>query len=243
MNIVYLMGGDTQSNKENYPLYLSEISERIILEMQLDYTKDLNASKVIFCVKERDLKKFKIKEIVQRLVSNAEIITINAQTKGAVCTALLAMEHINNDEELLILGVDDFIDGDVSAIVNSFREEQKDGGVMCFTSVHPRYSYVKLNAKDAPSEFAVKKPISKNALASFHYFKRGSDFVKASMNVIRNDSLINDAFFISQVFNEMILAQKSIGVYRIPNERFHPLKSAAQLAQYLAEVRDIRESK
>jgi dTDP-glucose pyrophosphorylase len=112
-----------------------------------------------------------------------------------------------------------------------------------FTSVHPRYSFAKLDESGTVVEVSEKRPISKNALASFYYFRHGRDFVACAMNVIRKDNPVEGTFYISQTLNEMILQQKKIGLYQVENDKFHPLKTEIQLAQYLADIKDLRESK
>lgn len=244
MKIIFLMSGASiQKNKEDYPLYLTEINDKLILEQQLNYCLSLNPSQFIFCVKSDDIKQFRVREIIEQLTPNAIVIPVNAPAKGAACTALLGIEYINNDEELILMAIDDFIEDDGVGIINTFRQNECDAGVVSFTSVHPRYSFAKLDDNGMVSEVAEKRPISKNALVSFYYFKHGKDFVDCAMDVIRKDNPVNDAFYISQTLNEMILKQKKFDLYKVENNKFHPLKTEAQLAQYLSELNDLKESK
>ena len=41
----------------------------------------------------------------------------------------------------------------------------------------------------------------------------------------------------------MILKQKKVSLYKITNEKFHPLKTEMQLAQYLTELMEVKDSK
>ena len=244
MKIMFLMGGaNIQKDKDEYPLYLTEINEKLILEKQIEYCSKLNPSEIIFCVKAEDIKRFRVKDSIEQIVPNSVVIPINGQTKGAICSALLGIDYINNDEDLILMAVDDFIEDSGVDIVNSFKKENCDAGVVSFTSIHPRYSFVKTDENGQITEFSEKTAISKNALVSFYYFKKGSDFIECAMDVIRKDNPVNGSFYISQTLNEMILKQKKIGLYKIENDKFHPLKTEAQLAQYLSELKDIKESK
>ncbi|WP_239375039.1 glycosyltransferase family 2 protein [Snodgrassella gandavensis] len=244
MQIIFLMGGQNfEKNREDYPLYLTEINEKLIIEKQIDYCKGLHPRKFLFCVKNEDIKNFQVDSVIKQLVPDSDIIIINGPTKGAICTALLGIDYIDNDEELILLAVDDFIEVSSENIMNFFRNDKSDAGVISFDSVHPRYSFAKLDSNGRVIEVSEKKPISKNALVSFYYFKKGSDFVESAKNVIRKDNLINGSFYLSQTFNEMILKHKKVSHYKITNEKFHPLKTEMQLAQYLTELMDIKESK
>lgn len=244
MNIMFLMGGfRTDMNKEDYPLYLTEINEKTIFEQQIEYINRIQPQQLLFCVRESEIKRFHTDSVIKQIAPSAVVIPIIGQTKGAICTALLGAEYINNDGEMILLAIDDFMDADSAEIIGEFQKENADAGVISFSSIHPRYSFVKVGANGTPLEFSEKTPISKNALVSFYYFKKGKDFVECAKEVIRKDSFINDSFYISQALNEMILKQKKIVMKKILNEKFHPLKTEAQMAEYLLELNEKRHSK
>lgn len=244
MKIMFLMGGNNiQKNQEDYPFYLTEINEKLILEKQINYCYPLQPSEFIFCVKLNDIKSYQVDSVIKQIVPSSYIVPINLPTKGAVCTALLGLDYLKNDEELIIMAVDDFIDDTGLEIINYFRTKNADAGVVAFNSVHPRYSFAKLNDKEEVIEVAEKRPISKNALVSFYYFKSANDFVECAKDVIRKDNPINGAFYISQTLNEMILRQKKVSIYKVSNDKFHPLKTEMQLAQYMFDLKEEKESK
>ncbi|MDR2906227.1 MAG: hypothetical protein LBU73_09765 [Helicobacteraceae bacterium] len=244
MNTMFLMGGiHPDTNKEQYPLYLTEFNEKTVLEQQVEYTKGAQSQQLLFCVRESEIKRFHSDSVIKQIDPAAIVIPIMAQTKGAICTALLGAEYIENDEELILMAIDDFMEEDGAEIINEFRRANADAGVVSFNSVHPRYSFVKTDKDGTPIEFSEKVPISKNALVSFYYFRRGRDFVECAKEVIRKDNLINGSFYISQTLNEMILKQKKIAVRKICNDKFHPLKTEAQMAEYIMELNDKRHSK
>lgn len=243
MNILFLMGGNSDKNKEDYPLYLTEVKGKTILEKQIESAEALHPESIIFCMKETEIKQYSTDSVISQLVPNAKIIPITGMTMGAICTALLASEYIDTDEELLIMAIDDFMDASGLAIIDEFRNNHADAGVVCFNSIHPRYSFVKVNADSEPTQFSEKTPISRHALISFYYFKCGSDFIACAKDVIRKDRLINGNFYISQSLNEMILRQKHIMVKEIESAQFHPLKTEHQLAEYIMEYNKSLQSK
>jgi len=244
MNIMFLMGAfRADSNKEQYPLYLTEIREKTILEQQIENTQEIQPKQLLFCVKETDIKQFNVDQVIKQIEPGAKIIPVKAQTRGAVCTALLGVEYIDKEEELLIMAIDDFMDNESSDVIGEFRTLKADAGVVSFNSVHPRYSFARTDNSGTPVEFAEKIPISKNALVSFYYFKYGKDFVECAKEVIRKDNMVNGSFYISQTLNEMLLKQKKIAMRKIPNEKFHPLKTEVHLAEYISEYREKRDSK
>ncbi|MDN5249319.1 glycosyltransferase family 2 protein [Bartonella sp. TP] len=234
MNIVFLMG-NAYSTKDDYPLYLTELSSAILLEKQIDMARKLQPRQLIFCVNSIDIVRFHTDAAIKQLVPDAKIVRIMGHTKGAVCTALLAIEHIENDQELLLLGIDDFVEENTIKVLDYFRKNNSDAGLLSFRSIHPRYSFVKLNKNDEVIEIAEKRPISQNALVSFYYYSKGFDFVECAKDMVRKDNALDGNFYISETMNEMLLRQKKISLYKIKNEQFYSLKTQTQLAEYIAE--------
>jgi len=123
------------------------------------------------------------------------------------------------------------IDVDYRAVLADFRERHLDAGTITFSSIHPRYSYVRLSAEELVVEAAEKRPISGHATAGFYWFARGNDFVRAAEEMIYKDASVNGAFYICPVLNELVLEQARIGVYPIQADQYHPLKTARQIMQ------------
>lgn len=239
MNVIFLIGGrNSEADTTSYPVYLSEVHNHLILENQIRYAQRAMPEQIIFCFKKEDIENYHVDFIARELAYNARIVTVAGQTKGAVCTALLASKYIDNDNELSLFSIDDCVDEEFSVILQHFRAEQSDAGVVSFQSVHPRYSFVKMDEDGQVCEFSEKRPISQHALASIYYFRHGSDFVRCAKEVIRKDYPINDKFYLSQVMNEMILSQKKISIHSIDNAMFHPMKTELQLARYIRELEE-----
>jgi dTDP-glucose pyrophosphorylase len=223
---------------EEYPLYLMEIKGKLLLEQEIAYCRAMNPRKFLFCVMENDIQSARVDSVIRQLVPDSEIISLNGATKGAVCTALLAARHIDNDEELILLSIDDFLEEGGKNALEYFREGRADAGIVSFTSVHPRYAFARVDDTGSVIEVATKRPISKHALISFYYFRQGSDFVECAKETIRKDNPVNGTFYISQTLNEMILRRKKVACFTVENDKFHPLKTEKQLAQYIMEMQE-----
>ena len=237
MNVIFLIGGrNTEESIASYPVYLSEVHNHLILESQIYYVQKISPDRIIFCFKKEDIENYHVDFIAQELVDNAQIVPVYGQTKGSICTALLASKYIDNDEELFLFSIDDCVDEELSDILKHFRNKESDAGVVSFRSVHPRYSFVKVDDEGSVCEFSEKRPISQQALASIYYFRQGSEFVRCAKEVIRKDSPLNGNFYLSQTMNEMVLSQKKITVHYIDSNAFHPMKTELQLARYIREL-------
>jgi dTDP-glucose pyrophosphorylase len=170
---------------------------------------------------------------VLRLLSPTCVVVVaETQTSGAACTALLAIEHIDTDDPLVIANGDQIIDADLGKVLCDFRARDLDGGIIVFDAVHPRWSYVRVDEEGNVREAAEKRPISRHATAGFYYFRSGRTFVEAAKDMIRKDDQVNGAFYVCPVYNQMILRQAKVGIYTIPRNAYHSLATPRGVDAY-----------
>jgi len=225
-----LILGAASTAPDELPIWLAEHAGGILVEHLVDRLAEMNAN-LAFAMLKTDVKRHHLDDIVQLAAPGASLISIDGATQGAACTALLCVEQIMADEELVIMNATEMLDVDMAVVAKDFRARSLDAGVITFPSLHPRYSYVALDG-DRVVQAAEKHPISRSALAGFFWFRRGADFITAAQNMIRKDDHVDGQFFVSLTLNEIILDQKNIGVFPIQASQYHPLKSKRQVAQY-----------
>ena len=234
LNIVLLACGSNNAEPANneYPDYLTEQDGKPLIQTHIEHFKTLNPSKITCMFSRADITKFHLKNMLTQMSPITSIRQVESHTKGAACTALLASQDIDNDDELLIVTVNEMIDTDLSEILANFREGSCDAGIVTFNSFHPRYSFVRLNEKGFVVEAAEKNPISNHALAGVYWFSSGAFFVSAAKEMIRNDAQTNNVFYIAPALNELILEHKRIGSFKIDSHQYHPLKNKSQLQSF-----------
>lgn len=170
--------------------------------------------------------------MIRLLVPNPVIVEVDKETAGAACTSLLAIDHINNDEPLIITSVDIIMDTDLLKIVEDFETRKLAGGIVVFEAVHPRWSYVKCDQDDYVIEAAEKRPISKLATTGFYYFASGSDYVEAATNTIIKDARVEGAFYVCPVYNEPVPKHKKVGIFKIPKDKYFSFSHPDSLPIY-----------
>lgn len=231
MNILILGAGvaPIESSDGGYPLLLAEIDGTPLIERVIDAVKMLHNGKIIVALRKSDMTRFHLGNVVNILHPDAHVISVNDGVKGAACTALLASPFLDTDSELLILNANQLVEVDLASVVQSFRNRQLDAGLITFTSVHPRYSYVRVDANGEVTEAAEKRPISKFASAGVYWFADGGRFMSAVKAMIRKDANLDGSFYVTPALNELILDQARIGVHSIENSKYRPIKSERQL--------------
>ena len=159
--------------------------------------------KYIFLVQKSHYEKFGLFDLLNLISPGCEIIQIDGVTEGAACTALLAKDFINNDENLIIANSDQYIKWNSLETISSFNDY--DGGILTFKSIHPKHSFVKINSEGFVTEVAEKKPISSDATVGIYHWKKGRDFVKYAEKMIDKNIRTNNEFYICPTYNEAIL--------------------------------------
>ncbi len=232
MKVLILGAGPAGFDNHDYPIWLTEHAGELLVERVARTCRTIGPAELIFAVREQDIRRHHINNVVGLAVPGAHVVQVRGNTAGAACTALLAIAHIDADDELLILNANEFIDEDYGVILRGFRERGLDGGVAVFPSLHPRYSYVRLDENELVIEAAEKKPISREATVGFYWYRHGRAFIQAAQRMIRKDAQVEGVFYICPAFNEMVLDQARIGIHRLPADHYHPVKSARQVEQY-----------
>lgn len=217
-----------------FPKPLIEIKNKLMIQWVIENFSDIQEEKeFIFVVNKEDCAKFHLDNVLQLLTDNkCKIIRLSGETKGAACSCLMAIEYIDNTDKLIIVNGDQIIERSIKNVLSELDSSKVDGGVICFESVHPKWSYVRLDENQKIVETAEKRPISKHAIAGFYYFREGKEFVSATMKSIQNDASCNGLYFIAPTLNEMVLNNKSLKIVTILSKDYHSFYSPQKIKEY-----------
>lgn len=237
LNILLLLAGQSSFfNKEEFffPKPLIEINGKSMIQHVVENLNSIKGEKRFICVvSDEDCRKHHLDNVLKIVTEDrAEILRLEGNTQGAVCSALMAIDHIDSNDSLLIANSDQLINYDLDDIVSFFEENEADAGVLCFETIHPRWSYVKINEQHQIVEAAEKNPISKHAIAGFYYFNRGSDFVNAAKSSVQKECHVNGVYYVSNVLNELVLEQKKLIAYHLDSKRYHTFYSPQKIEEY-----------
>jgi NDP-sugar pyrophosphorylase family protein len=217
-----------------FPKPLIDVHGRTMIEVVTRNLKPKSDHRFIFICQREHYEKYDLYNILKNATgNNFEVIQINGVTEGAACTALLAKQYINGDDELLIANSDQFIDCDINDFIDDARAGSWDGFIMTFEASHPKWSYARTDETGRVIEVAEKKVISKNATVGIYYYRRGADFVSAAEAMILKNIRHNNEFYVCPVYNEFILAGKRVGIHDIPEGHMHGLGTPEDLQAFL----------
>lgn len=236
LNILIPMSGATyfDSTEYQYPKPLIEINGKPLVELVVACLDKIKVEKrFVFIVNATDCHKYHLDSVL-RLITNGcgIVIQLEKETRGAACSALMAIDFIDNDDSLMISNGDHIFDYDLNHVITEFDSRRVDAGTVCFDSVHPKWSFVRLDESNKIIETAEKRPLSRNAIAGLYYFRHGSDFVRAAMKTIEKDASVNGNFYVAPTLNELVLEGKNLEIYTIPSATYHNFYSPHKLKEY-----------
>jgi hypothetical protein len=108
-----------------------------------------------------------------------------------------------------------------------------DGTVVTYTTKTPKNSYVELDKSKTAKKFYEKKVVGDISLNGIHFWKKGSYFVKTAETMIENNIRVNNEFYISLTYNEMIKMGHKIDTYHVPNNSHWSVGTPSDLKKYL----------
>lgn len=233
-NILVLASGKLHFENADrvFPLCLTEIDGVSVLERTVNNTAGIANAQYTFTFMEAEATQYHLEKIATLLVPGACCKQVVELTKGSACTALLAACQLDQSAELLIISANELVDMQLAEVIEEFRNRKLDGGTLTFRSIHPRYSYVRLNDEGFVIEVAQRKPISLFATAGVFWFAKTADFLEGAKNLIRKNAHVDGGYFVAPTFNELILKQKKIGVKEFESIKYFPLKTEQQISQF-----------
>ena len=170
----------------------------------------------IYVVQKEHRAKYNLDTLLGLITPNCKVVEVDGMTEGAACTTLLAKEHINNDEPLLMANSDQFVEWDSNEFMYKMTEQNLDGGIVSFRATHPKWSFAKVDGQGFVTEVAEKNPISDIATVGIYYWKRGADYVRFAEQMIAKNLRVNNEFYVCPVFNEAIAGGLRIKTFDIP---------------------------
>ena len=236
IRIVVPMGGEGKKFIERgytFPKPLVEIGRKPLIEYVVNNVKPLEPHRFIFVCRHEHVERFALKEVLQLIAPQSDVISMDQPTAGALCSVLLAIEHVGADDELLIANADQYVDEPIDRYLAAARAHAWDGYIMTFPSTHPKWSYVKLE-RDQVIAVVEKRPISRIATVGLYYFRRAGDFIKGAEQMLVKNATVAGEFFVAPVYNELILMGKRIGIHAIKEDQMHSLGTPEDVDAFIA---------
>jgi dTDP-glucose pyrophosphorylase len=236
LNIVIPMGGAGRRFAEKgytFPKPLIEVEGRPMIQLVIENLQ--LAGRFIFIVDEQTLTQYNLQAVLQLLAPGCIVIPETGPRRGAAYATLLAEQYIDNDQPLIIANCDQLVEWDPLQFMYKAQEQNVDGSILTFESVHPKWSYARTNELGIVQEVAEKNPISNQATVGIYLWSKGSDYLRCLRQMIDKDIKVNGEFYVCPVFNEGIAEGLKFSTYHV--DVMLGLGTPEDLETYLARNR------
>lgn len=176
-------------------------------------------ARFIFLCLEEHLQTYNLAaDLVQWAGDNTVVISVPGVTEGAACTALLARDHIDSDEPLMIANSDQFVTIEIDDYLGRLDKENLDGLIMTMSANDPKWSFVRLSTSGEITEVVEKQVVSDEATVGIYNFRQGSEFVRSADAMIAKRLKVNGEYYVAPAYNEMLGSGARLGYHNVGSE-------------------------
>jgi hypothetical protein len=105
-----------------FPKPLIDVNGKPMIQVVVD---NLNIdANFIYIVQKSHRSKYNLDSLLNLLTPNCKIVEVEGITEGAACSALLAKEHINNEDPLFFANSDQFVEWNSSEFLYKMRRKR-----------------------------------------------------------------------------------------------------------------------
>ena len=242
--IIPIVSNSDYFSKEDYffPKPLIDIDGLpMILKVTQNFEKYMDFDKYIFIMPEFLSNKYSVDSIIKlNTDKKTEFVFKKGETSGALCSSLLSIDKISDNEEIVVANMDEIIEFDLNKIISFYRENFANAGMITFKSNHPRWVYLNLDDKGKVSFCAEKKVISNYAGAGFYYFKDKKTFYDASINALFTGNAVGNNFYLSYAINNIILEKGNVFAFKLNEKNYHTFYKPQSINSYLKSKKEVR---
>ena len=211
------------------PKQLVEVGHKQMIDWSLSCIKT-DECNIIFVIRKDTVDNNQMDDVLrEKFGEDIDIIIVDRETEGTVCSCLYAEDYINNDLPLVISTLDMYFEPHFNP---ADIGDDVDGAVLTFYADNPAYSYSELGRDGYVKRTAEKEVISNHSHAGLYHFARGSDFVRLGKVMILQNIKVKNEFYIAPLYNLFIKEGMKIALYPIdnlwsmgtPSERTHFLE-------------------
>ena len=193
---------------------------------------DTTECNLIFMVRVDHVYNFSIDKILQqKFGEDITIIKLSKVTRGALETCTLAREHIDNDLPLIVYTPDVHFNPVFNPDTIS---ADSDGFLLTFTANGPDHSYSEYGEDGVVTNVVEKEVISKEANVGLYHFKSGKIFLKYADEMINNEIMYKNEFYIAPMYNLMI--RDGLKITAANTEKMHVLGTPHQFEFFCKRV-------
>ncbi|GIQ69353.1 hypothetical protein DUZ99_17195 [Xylanibacillus composti] len=205
MNIVIPIAGEGRRFRHagfRLPKVMLETAGKPMLYWALDSLQPLLADhRVIFVCLSRDLQAYSLDQTILDYCPHADILGLDAPTRGQAESVWAARTILDKDEPLLIYNGDTYTKIDERSLLGF---HQDDGMIPVFRSSDPAFSYVLTNGDGKVVQVREKEVISAWATTGLYGFSRTELFLAAAEKALAEQRKADGEYYVAPLYNDLI---------------------------------------
>lgn len=218
------------------PKALILVDGKPMFKRALDSFQGLGGAKHIFVIRREHENQYSLSEEIKKELPESHIMIFEKSTRGAVETAMLANQDIDDDLPIIVADCDIYFKSSeyFDKVRKAVKTGQPDGMLLTFESVEPRYSFVEIDDKGKAVRTAEKIAISSHAILGGYFFKSGALFKDLATDFLSRDLPEGlQEYFMSHLFNILLERGGNIEIAKV--DEMHIFGTPEELNAYLKE--------
>lgn len=200
------------------PKPLIPVDSKPMFIRALDSFVGLSEADHIFVLRRNQETQYNLSSQIKAQLPDAKICFLEHNTRGAVETALLATDLIDDNVPIIVADCDIYFESKVyfERVKKAQETGRPDGLLLTFEADHPRYSYVEINSAGKAVRTAEKVVISTHAILGVYFFSSGKLFKHLAQKFVSNDLPKGlKEYFMSHLFNMLIAQDKTVEIANV----------------------------
>lgn len=198
------------------PKPLIAVGGKPMIELVISNLTPQRSHRFVFVCQKDHVDRYGLVDLLSGWAPDCAVVQLDGVTDGAARTVLLASDHFNNNEPLMIANSDQFIDYSIDRYLDVMAVRQElDGLIMTMRADDPKWSYVELTTAGLATRVVEKEVVSDSATVGVYNFRRGKDFVEAAERMIDRGLRVNGEFYVAPTYNVMIENGAKIGIQSV----------------------------
>lgn len=232
-----MAGGGTRYSVEGYktPKPLIPVAGVPMVVRAIGSVDRLDAVELFVIALEEHERKYNISGLLQENNIKAELVLIPAVTEGQLCTVLSAEHHFAEEDRILIVPSDTYIQTPIIETIQALPEEVA-GLISVYNLPGDRWSFAKTDAVGRVIEVAEKVRISDYASTGIYYFSNAAQFLKYAHAMVQGDERTKGEFYVIPVYGKMI--DDGLEVRILEAQEMHDMGTPQAKLNYESILRD-----
>lgn len=212
VQVVYLDGGALPN----------DISEGQMSIKRKEFLRDSLSTPVAqsnILVTTSSVESLKLEEIIPAN-SSIKFISISSVTKGALASALLAIELIQPHIPVLLIPTNSLV-GELNLrhFISKMIDDGVAAGALLVKSDNPNYSYVRIH-NNRIIEFIEKRVVGDMATTGVFYFRSKALLLECAKWAFVNSQITNSQFFVAPSLNYVLTSGLEVGFFQIDQDQY-----------------------